>query len=72
MAGDHDDGGRLPDGRPAWVSDELVDDTIRLWSPRYPEPLTEDDAVEMLLRVGELHDLASGHPPAARPDGDSQ
>lgn len=40
--------------RPAWIKDELIALTLKVWQPYYPLPLTENDAVEMLHRVGRL------------------
>lgn len=45
---------------PAWISQELIGDTIRVWQPYYPETLTEDIALEMLTNTGYLFD-ALGH-----------
>jgi hypothetical protein len=32
-------------------------ETLRVWSPRYPTPLTLDDAVMILSSVGNLFDV---------------
>lgn len=39
---------------PSWVTPELIDSTIKVWQPHYAEPLTKDDALEMILNVSEL------------------
>lgn len=41
--------------RPSWVTPELIKYTLSTWQPYYQETLTEDDAVEMLLTVGNLY-----------------
>lgn len=41
-------------GRPlslAWMTDELIADTQRVWSPRYGRELSTDEAVEILRNV---------------------
>ncbi|MGB0768093.1 MAG: hypothetical protein ACPGYV_10320 [Phycisphaeraceae bacterium] len=53
--------GPLPDAAgvcaPGWITDALIADTIQTWQPYYDEPLTEQDAIEMLVNVGRLLDL---------------
>lgn len=39
---------------PRWVTAELVADTIETWQPHYDQPLTEGEAMEILISVGEL------------------
>ena len=46
--------GEVPSGAPAWVTADLMANTIEVWQPYYSEPLTADDALEMLLGVGRL------------------
>jgi TorA maturation chaperone TorD len=41
--------------RPSWVTPELIKKTLTTWQPYYKETLTEQDAVEMLLTVGNLY-----------------
>jgi hypothetical protein len=41
---------------PAWITDELVADTLRTWQSFYSRRLTRHDAIEMLLAVGNLID----------------
>ena len=44
-----------PDGhRPLsmdWITDDLLRATLAAWSARYEQPLTSDDAVEILMNV---------------------
>jgi hypothetical protein len=47
----------VPPGAPAWVTQELLRDTITTWQPYYPAPLTADDALEILLSVAHLLDV---------------
>lgn len=53
----HDEEGDKSSSRPTWISDALIEETMRVYQPRYQEPLTEEDAVAMLLFVGALYDL---------------
>jgi hypothetical protein len=46
----------LPPGTPAWVTPELVADTLDCWRPHYAKALTAADAVEILTTVGRLLD----------------
>ncbi len=41
---------------PAWITDELIADTLKTWQPYYSRRLRRDDAIEMLLAVGNLID----------------
>ena len=47
----------VPSGAPAWITAELIADTISTWQPYYEGPLTPEDALEILLDVGRLIDL---------------
>jgi hypothetical protein len=49
----------LPHGTPAWVTAELVQLTLRIWQPFYNSVLTSEDAVTMILRVGQLFGVLS-------------
>ncbi|MCC5828934.1 MAG: hypothetical protein JJU36_05750 [Phycisphaeraceae bacterium] len=47
-------------GRPlsvAWISDELLAETIELWSDSYGRPISEDEAVEILMNVKRMGEL---------------
>jgi hypothetical protein len=46
----------VPPGAPGWVSESLVRITLETWQPFTDRPLTSEDAVAMLIRVGELFD----------------
>lgn len=35
----------------AWISDELLQQTRRVWSPLYGRDLSDDEAIEILLNV---------------------
>ena len=41
-------------GVPSWITPELIADTIRAWQPYYAQPLTDRDAVGILMGVGNL------------------
>lgn len=45
---------------PAWIDQELICYTIRVWQPYYIDTLTVDIALEMLTNTGCLFD-ALGH-----------
>ena len=42
---------------PDWMTPELIAETVEMWSPFYPDGLTEADAVEILRAVGMLSDV---------------
>lgn len=41
---------------PAWITDELIAETLEVWQPYYADRLTEQDAIGILLGVGRLFD----------------
>lgn len=45
--------GPVPNRPPgtAWITDEAIADTRRVWSPYYGRDLTEDEAIEILMNV---------------------
>jgi hypothetical protein len=43
-----------PAGAPAWVTEELLAETVAAWQPYYAEDLTVEDALEILLAAGRL------------------
>lgn len=47
----------LPPGTPDWITPELLIQTRQVWEPRYSNPLTDQDVLEILLTVGRLFDL---------------
>jgi hypothetical protein len=49
----------VPAGAPAWVTAELIQETIRVWQPYYADPLTADDALAIILGVGRLFEVLS-------------
>jgi hypothetical protein len=44
-------------GAPLWITAESVLDTLATWQPYYAEKLTAEDAVDMLIRVGQLFEI---------------
>jgi hypothetical protein len=44
----------VPPGAPAWVTAELIRQTLRVWQIRYPHRLTADDALSMIVAVARL------------------
>jgi hypothetical protein len=53
----------VPDGtsrRPlslAWITDELIEDTRRVWSRAYGRVLSADEAVEIIMNVKRLAEV---------------
>lgn len=47
----------IPPGAPSWVTAELIADTLRVWQRYYDRRLTPDDALEIILNVGQLFDV---------------
>jgi hypothetical protein len=55
-------GGRaelLPPGTPPWITMDLIRETVRVWQPYYSTPISLDDAVTILSRVGQLFSVLS-------------
>jgi hypothetical protein len=50
----------VPVGAPQWVTVELIEHTIRVWQPFYPDQLIPDDALEIIMSVGRIVDVLSG------------
>ncbi len=44
----------VPPGLPAWVTAELIEQTIVVWQPYYANPLTVEDAVDIMQAAGQL------------------
>jgi hypothetical protein len=44
----------VPAGAPAWVTKQLVEQTLRVWQPYYTHPLTVEDAIDIMQAVGQL------------------
>ena len=44
----------VPAGTPAWITPELLEQTIATWQPYYQQPLTVEGALEILIDVGRL------------------
>ena len=45
---------------PAWITADLIAETLRVWQPYYAPPLTPEDAIGILLNVGNLFGVLSG------------
>jgi len=48
-----------PRGTPAWITSDLIADTITTWQPYYAEPLTIDEAIAIIEGVGRLMESLS-------------
>jgi len=44
----------IPTGAPAWITAELVEETLRVWQPYYAHPLTVEEAIDIMQAVGQL------------------
>lgn len=42
---------RLQQPGAEWITDDMIEDTRRHWSPRYGYELSDDDAVEILMNI---------------------
>lgn len=42
---------------PSWISEQLIQETVRVWQPYYAEPLTREDAIAMITTVGRLFSI---------------
>lgn len=45
---------------PEWIEHNLVEETIRIWQPLYGHSLTQSDALDLLINVGQILDLTFG------------
>ena len=52
----------LPVGTPGWITEELVQNTLETWQPYYQEELIEEDAIAMIMSVGQLHQFLAESP----------
>jgi hypothetical protein len=48
-----------PTPLPGWITPELIAETRTVWRPYYPEDLTDEQAVALLLPVGVLYEVLS-------------
>lgn len=49
----------VPVGAPSWVTEELIELTLRTWQPFYSHQLIEADALEMIVGVDQLFGVFS-------------
>jgi hypothetical protein len=50
----------VPPGTPSWVTAELIERTQKIWGKRSGKAIGPDEALGMILRVGNLFDVLSG------------
>jgi hypothetical protein len=50
----------VPSGAPSWVTPELIAHTLRVWQRFSDQPLTPDDALEIINGAGRLIESFSG------------
>ena len=53
-------GSGVPDDVPCWVTEELIEETIRVWQRFYEDPLTKDEALVFPLNGSELLEIVEG------------
>lgn len=53
-------------GAPTWITPTLVQDTWQTFRPYYGPDMTAEDAVEILLNVGNLFELLIEKPRSTR------
>lgn len=46
--------GIVPAGAPHWITQELIEVTIRVWQPYYETVISPEEATEMILSAGRL------------------
>jgi hypothetical protein len=49
----------LPPGTPKWITMDLVRRTVEVWQPHYSEPISIEEAVAILTRMGQLFTVLS-------------
>ena len=49
----------VPAGAPSWVTEELIELTLKTWQPFYPNQLIEQDALEMIMGVDQMFGVLS-------------
>ena len=42
---------------PAWITEELIAETVDVWQPYYQQVLTREEAIEILRGFGRLADV---------------
>lgn len=50
---------RVPPGAPLWITPELIALTLQVWQPYYEQPLTAENALEILMGAGRMIDVLS-------------
>ena len=56
MGNDKIDTTTVPVGAPAWVTPELLEETISTWQVHYGGPMTPDEALDIVLNTVRLFD----------------
>lgn len=49
----------VPAGAPHWVTVELLEHTLRVWQPFYPDQLIPVDALEIIMGADRMFELLS-------------
>ena len=46
-------------GAPGWITEELIEHTLRIWQPFYDYQLIPEDALEMITNIGQMFEALS-------------
>ena len=57
----------VPGGAPAWITEELIAHTVKVWQPYYAKPLSACDALEILMNVGAVLNAVRDEVPPSDP-----
>ena len=52
----------VPPGAPKWITGIDIEEALRVWQPYYPQLLTAEDALEILMNVHNLLDVMYPRP----------
>lgn len=47
----------VPPALPSWVTADFINETIRVWQPHSKSPLTQEDAIEIIMNMSHLLDV---------------
>lgn len=42
---------------PSWITEEMIEETQRVWGPFYDQPITRDEAIDMMTTIARLGKL---------------
>jgi hypothetical protein len=53
---------RRAQAHPVWLTEELIEATLRVWQPYYDASLTRENAIDMILSADRLFSALSARP----------